>query len=149
MPESIGVGGTDDMAEDVGVGRDGSLVGGAIGRVKESRLTWRFMLDTLDLARACPRLKGMLSSFGAGGGGIATVKLMLPLRLCEEEFLCLGLDPCVRSRTGTNLGSTEAAIATAGVEVAVAGIVELGAVSEFELEVVGLTKSEGRRSATE
>jgi hypothetical protein len=39
MPESIGVGGTDDMAEEVGVGRDGSLVGGAIGRVKESRLT--------------------------------------------------------------------------------------------------------------
>lgn len=105
------------------------------------------MLDTLDLARACPRLKGMLSSFGAGAGGIATVELMLPLWLCEEEFLCLGLDPCVRSRTGTNLGSTEAAIATAGVEVA--GIVELGAVSEFELEVVGLTKSAGRRSATE
>jgi hypothetical protein len=51
MPESIGVGGTDDMAEEVGVGREGSLVGGAIGSVKESRLTWRFMLDTLDFAR--------------------------------------------------------------------------------------------------
>jgi hypothetical protein len=48
--ESIGVGGTDDMAE-VGVGREGSLVGGAIGSVRESRLTWRFMLDTLDFAR--------------------------------------------------------------------------------------------------
>lgn len=56
MTESIGVGGTDDMAEDVGVGREGSLVGGAIGSVKESRLTWRFMLDTLDLARVWPRL---------------------------------------------------------------------------------------------
>lgn len=56
MAESIGVGGTDDMAEEVGVGREGSLVGGAIGSVKESRLTWRFMLDTLDLARVWPRL---------------------------------------------------------------------------------------------
>lgn len=93
MPDSIGVGGTDDMEAEVGVGREGSLVGGAIGSVKESRLTWRFMLDTLDLARAWPRLKGTLSSFEAGREGIAAVEVMLPWRLCEEEFRCLGLDP--------------------------------------------------------
>ena len=45
MPESIGVGGTEDIVVDVGVGREGSLVGGAIGRVSESRLTWRPAVD--------------------------------------------------------------------------------------------------------
>lgn len=60
---------------------------------------------------------------------------MLPWRLCEA-----------RLRAGTYLGLTEAATAVVVVE----EMVESGAVSKFELEmVVGKTKSAGRRSATE
>lgn len=91
-PESIGVGGTEDMCAEVGVGRDGSLVGGAIGKVSESLLTCRFRLDTLDLARACPRLKGTGSSL-RGGGGIAGAELELSWWPCEKEFRCLSFGP--------------------------------------------------------
>jgi hypothetical protein len=59
---------------------------------------------------------------------------MLPWRLCET-----------RLRAGAYLGLTEAATAVVVVE----EMVESGAVSKFELEVVGITKSAGRRSATE
>lgn len=69
--ESIGVGGTE---AEVGVGLDGSLVGGAIGRVSESRLTCRHMLE---FEREWPRLKGGASSRETGGGGIDAVEAAL------------------------------------------------------------------------
>lgn len=48
VEESIGVWGTEDMLAEVGVGRDGSLFGGAIGRVSERRFAFR---DAVEVER--------------------------------------------------------------------------------------------------
>lgn len=62
---SIGVGGTEDETAEVGVGRDGSLVGRAIGRVRDKRFALR---DAVEVERDLR--VGELGADGSGGGGI-------------------------------------------------------------------------------
>jgi hypothetical protein len=69
---SIGVGGIEEDTAEVGVGREGSLVGGAIGKVRESRFAFR---DAVEVERDL-RVGELASTpvpVGNGGGGIASV----------------------------------------------------------------------------
>lgn len=65
-----GVGGTDGIAAEVGVGRDGSLVGNAMGNVIDSRLAWREAGDVGFEDRI-----GEVSRRGSGGGAMASLAL--------------------------------------------------------------------------
>jgi hypothetical protein len=99
---STGVGGYDGAIDDVGVGRVGSLVGGAMGRVSDSRLGLR----EADDAERDERVK--LSSSGragvrGGGGGIdskSEVKL-------DSDPSCVSTGLATCCRTG---GATLAAV---------------------------------------
>lgn len=69
------------MVEEEGVGREGSLVGGAMGRVSDSRLTCRHIVD---FERECPRLRGIPCPSSLEMGAINS-ELVLSLRLCAER----------------------------------------------------------------
>lgn len=64
--ESIGVGGM-EADEGVGIGRDGKLFGGAMGRVNERRFEFR---DADEVERAERVSSGDRASPGTDGGGI-------------------------------------------------------------------------------
>lgn len=67
---SIGVGGIEDDTADVGVGREGSLVGRAIGSVSESRFALR---DAVEVERDWRVGEAASAPEGSGGGGMASM----------------------------------------------------------------------------
>lgn len=76
MGVSFGVGGKDGTVVVMGVGRDGKLVGGAIGKVKESLLEFRDAVDNDRVDREPNDDTGdhrmLPSSMGIDGGGIGS-----------------------------------------------------------------------------
>lgn len=70
--DSMGVPGIEDIEADIGAGLDGSLVGGAIGRVSESLLAF---LVAGDVDRDSCGEVWPGACCGGGGGGIAAASV--------------------------------------------------------------------------
>jgi len=70
---STGVGGWELMVDDVGVGRVGNAVGGAMGSVNDSRLVVREADDAERVDRVSTSSSGSKeAATGGGGGGMAS-----------------------------------------------------------------------------